>query len=114
MMPLRLCGEGMKRVPGSLGARFDENYMTGRKENQRHYFRREVKRFGLGAEGLIYSDEPVYRGEVAAGLANGSCTILRCHQGAVVVAPIVAVGVIAGFQCLQVLVPRDIVAINNR
>lgn len=109
--------KGMKRVGFIGGKGCLMNFYELDKENRATYFRREVKRFGLDAEGLIYSDGLF---TVENGRRLGE-RFVHDHNGAlpdavIIAADVIAVGVLQAFNASGVLVPRDIsvISINNQ
>lgn len=109
--------KGMKRVGFIGGKGCLMNFYELDEENRANYFRREVKRFGLDAEGLIYSDGLF---TVENGRRLGE-RFVHDHNGAlpdavIIAADVIAVGVLQAFNASGVLVPRDIsvISINNQ
>ncbi|MDU4039559.1 MAG: LacI family DNA-binding transcriptional regulator [Bifidobacterium dentium] len=109
--------KGMKRVGFIGGKGCLMNFYELDEENRTTYFRREVKRFGLDAEGLIYSDGLF---TVENGRRLGE-RFVHDHNGAlpdavIIAADVIAVGVLQAFNASGVLVPRDIsvISINNQ
>lgn len=109
--------KGMKRVGFIGGKGCLMNFYELDEENCATYFRREVKRFGLDAEGLIYSDGLF---TVENGRRLGE-RFVHDHNGAlpdavIIAADVIAVGVLQAFNASGVLVPRDIsvISINNQ
>lgn len=109
--------KGMKRVGFIGGKGCLMNFYELDEENRATYFRREVKRFGLDAEGLIYSDGLF---TVENGRRLGE-RFVHDHNGAlpdavIIAADVIAVGVLQAFNASGVLVPRDIsvISINNQ
>ena len=109
--------KGMKRVGFIGGKGCLMNFYELDEENRATYFRREVKRLGLDAEGLIYSDGLF---TVENGRRLGE-RFVHDHNGAlpdavIIAADVIAVGVLQAFNASGVLVPRDIsvISINNQ
>lgn len=109
--------KGMKRVGFIGGKGCLMNFYELDEENRATYFRREVKRFRLDAEGLIYSDGLF---TVENGRRLGE-RFVHDHNGAlpdavIIAADVIAVGVLQAFNASGVLVPRDIsvISINNQ
>lgn len=109
--------KGMKRVGFIGGKGCLMNFYELDEENRATYFRREVKRFGLDAEGLIYSDGLF---TVENGRRLGE-RFVHDHNGAlpdavIIAADVIAVGVLQAFNASGVLVPRDtsVISINNQ
>ena len=109
--------KGMKRVGFIGGKGCLMNCYELDEENRTTYFRREVKRFGLDAEGLIYSDGLF---TVENGRRLGE-RFVHDHNGAlpdavIIAADVIAVGVLQAFNASGVLVPRyiSVISINNQ
>lgn len=109
--------KGMERV-GFIGGKGRlMNFYELDEENRATYFQREIKHFGLDAEGLIYSDGLF---TVENGRRLGE-RFVHDHNGAlpdavIIAADVIAVGVLQAFHASGVLVPRDIsvISINNQ